>query len=332
MLLPISIFSSLFHRATAVITTIRNPMSAPVTGLLIIAMIYMTAALADDKQSQTAATTSKSGTMKSGTMKSGTMEPIPLGNPAKNTDIELDSLYREAQREFTRKNYEMALPLLQQYIESSKHKSIKRNRLLNAIDQVGGIYLRIKQNPDAALKFFKSFYNDERLNDAELNTIEEWIGAATDWKRFGKLPSEIQSADQLYLLGLQYYNKGINKLKYPMDKGGNADFHIAASYLIPFIVNFDNDKRIGETLFYMGDIRRHVLIDNLYWTENYYLKETIRRFPHTPLASKAFEVMQDDVEFAYSGSEGNFTPDSMKEMLDQYRKLSLPSETANKKE
>jgi hypothetical protein len=258
--------------------------------------------------------------------KSVPMEAIPLNNALNKSKVDLDSLYQQAERELSRKNYEVALPLLRQFIENSKEtpKHHKHNRLLNAIDQVGGIYLGVKQNPDAALKFFKSFYNDKRLNDAELNTIEEWIGAATDWKRFGKLPSEIQSADQLYLLGLQYYNKGLHKLTYPMDKGGNADFHIAASYLIPFIVNFDKDRRIGEALYYMGDIRRHVLIDNLYWTENYYLKETIRRFPHTPLAKKAFEVMQDDVEFAYSGSEGNFTPESMKEMLEQYRKLSQP--------
>jgi hypothetical protein len=252
-------------------------------------------------------------------------KPNPAGAATKlDAKPDTNELYHEAQRQFTRKNYELALPLLQRYIESAKPDSSKHNRLLNAIDQVGSIYFRVKYDPEAALKFFKSFYNDKRLNDAEFNAIEEWIGAATDWKRFGKLPSEIKSADQLYLLGLQYYNKGLDKLKYPMDKGGNADFHIAASYLVPFIVNFDTDPRIGEALYYMGSIRRHVMIDNLYWTENYYLKETIRRFPHTPLAAKAWEVMQDDVNFAYSGSEGNFTPQSMQDMLHQYEKLSQP--------
>ena len=251
-------------------------------------------------------------------------KPSPAAKPATTAKLDLDELYREAQRQFSRKNYEHALPLLQQYIQSSKQETSKHHRLLNAIDEVGSIYLQTKQDPDAALKFFKTFYNDKRLNDAELNAIEEWIGAATDWKRFGKLPSEIQSADQLYLLGLQYYNKGLNKLKYAMDKAGNADFHIASSYLVPFIVNFDKDPRIGEALFYMGSIRRHVIIDNLYWTENYYLKETIRRFPHTSLAEKAWDVMQDDVNFAYSGSEGNFMPESMKTMLQQYEKLAQP--------
>lgn len=243
---------------------------------------------------------------------------------AADTAINTNELYLEAQRQFARKNYELALPLLKQYIVSADQETAKHHRLLNAIDQVGSIYLRVKQDPDAALAFFKTFYNDKRLSDAELDAVEEWIGAATDWKRFGKLPSEIQSADQLYLLGLQYYNKGLDKLKFPMDKGGNADFHIASTYLVPFIVNFDTDKRIGEALYYMGSIRRHVIIDNLYWTENYYLKETIRRFPHTPLAEKAWELLQDDINFAYSGSEGTFTPQSVEHMLQQYKKLALP--------
>jgi hypothetical protein len=241
-----------------------------------------------------------------------------------NPKPDVNELYLEAQRQFARKNYELALPLLKQYIETTDQKSSKPLRLLNAIDQVGSIYLRVKYDPDAALVFFKTFYNDKRLSDAELDAVEEWIGAATDWKRFGKLPSEIQSADQLYLLGLQYYNKGLDRLKFPMDKAGNADFHIAATYLVPFIVNFDTDKRIGEALYYMGSIRRHVIIDNLYWTENYYLKEAIRRFPHSPLAEKSWELLEEDVSFAYSGSEGAFTPQSVNEMLEQFKKLALP--------
>lgn len=236
----------------------------------------------------------------------------------------VNELYQEAQRQFARKNFELALPLLKQYIESANQETAKQHRLLNAIDQVGSIYLRVKHDPEAALVFFKSFYNDKRLSDAELDAVEEWIGAATDWKRFGKLPSEIQSPDQLYLLGLQYYNKGLERLKFPMDKAGNADFHIAATYLVPFIVNFDTDVRIGEALYYMGSIRRHVIIDNLYWTENYYLKETIRRFPHTPLAEKAWQLLEEDTSFAYSGSEGEFTPQSVKDMLQQYKKLAMP--------
>ncbi|WP_455202898.1 hypothetical protein [Kaarinaea lacus] len=243
-----------------------------------------------------------------------------------NTKAKVDSeaLYHQGQREFYRKNYAKALPLLQQYIEIRQPATTEGTRLLSVIDQIGSIYLRIKQKPDAALKFFKKYEKDPRLSDAELNTIEEWIGAATDWKRFGKLPTEVKDADQLYLLGIKYFNRGSAKQKYPVDRSGNADFHIAASYFIPFIVNFDNDERIGEVLFLMGSIRRNVRIDNLYWTENFYLKEAIRRFPHTDLAIKSWEVLDEDVHFAYSGSEGDFTPPALMEMLEQYKQLATP--------
>jgi hypothetical protein len=280
----------------------RKALISSIAGVLITSYLSVTTVFADGKQAP----------------------PASAVKSAADTQLSISELYLEAQRQFARKNYEHALPLLKQYIGSANQETAKHHRLLNAIDQVGSIYLRIRQDPEAALSFFKSFYNDKRLNDAELDAVEEWIGAATDWKRFGKLPSEIQSPDQLYLLGLQYYNKGLDKLKFPMDKAGNADFHIAATYLVPFIVNFDTDKRIGEALYYMGSIRRHVIIDNLYWTENYYLKETIRRFPHTPLAEKAWELLQEDINFAYSGSEGTFTPQSVELMLQQYKKLAQP--------
>jgi len=238
---------------------------------------------------------------------------------------QLDQLYHEALLEFQRKNYHTALPLLEKYISLAKSRQHKRNRVVWVIDHIGRIKLTIKHNPDEAILFFRSIVNDSALNEEEIADVEGWLAAAIDWKKLGKLPDEVKTAEGLYAHGNQYYQKAISKLKYPMDNAGNADFHIAASYLIPFIVNFDKDEKIGETLYMMGDIRRHVRTDKLYWSENFYIKEVIRRFPNTRLAQKAWEILNDDIHFAYTGSRGDSTPPEQIRMLQRYRRMAEPA-------
>ena len=235
-----------------------------------------------------------------------------------------DLLYDQAQKEFHRKNYAAALPLLEQFIKSVNGGELASDKLIGVIDQVGFIQLRINHDPDAALAFFTVVVKDSRLDVAQRNVIGEWIGVAQDWSKYRQLPVNITDAGKLYELGKQFYEEGIKKLKYPLDKAGHADFHIASTYLLPFITNYDSDPHIGDALYMMGDIRRRIITDSLYWSENFYLKEVIRRFPHTPLARKAWESLNDEVHFAYSGSGGDSTPPDLLRMLEQFKQLAEP--------
>lgn len=241
-----------------------------------------------------------------------------------NKRADLDQLYHSAMLEFKRKNYNAALPLFKKYVNLAKTEPYKRNRLVWVIDNVGRIYLTEQHNPDAAIEYFGELTKESAINEEEFTDVEGWLVAAIDWKRFGKMPSEIKTAEGLFILGNQFYQKGLSKLKYPLDNAGNADFHIAASYLIPLIVHFDKDQSISDALYMMGDIRRHIRTDNLYWSENFYIKEVIRRFPHTELAEKAWEILNDDVHFAYSGSAGDSTPTEQLKMLERYKALAYP--------
>jgi len=74
----------------------------------------------------------------------------------------------------------------------------------------------------------------------------------------------------------------------------------------------------------MGKIRRHITLDPEYWTENFYRKEVIRRFPHTTIAQQAYQALEESVHFGYSGSGGDATPPSMGRMLKEYKSLADP--------
>ena len=56
----------------------------------------------------------------------------------------------------------------------------------------------------------------------------------------------------------------------------------------------------------------------------FYLKEVIRRFPHTTISQQAYQALEESVHFGYSGSGGDTTPPSMVRMLKEYKGLSDP--------
>lgn len=240
----------------------------------------------------------------------------------------LNETYRKSQREFNRKNYKKALPLLEKYLELSKIEEHKRERLFWVIDQIGRIHLRVNRNPDMAIQFFeKMILNDDRLSEAEEDDIGAWISAAKDWKKYGISNPKKLSSNKLYSEGKKYYKLGEAKLNYPADDVGNAFFSIATTYLVPFIVNYDKSPKIGEALLMMGKIRHHLRTDPEYWNDNYYLKEVIRRFPRTKLARKAWKLLDLDVRVGYTGSSGDHTPDGLVKMLDRYKKLAFSKNT-----
>jgi len=251
---------------------------------------------------------------------SSTQKPAPA---IKSKIIELESLYREAQREFNKQNYKESLTLFIEYIEKNKNKVTpkSKNRFFWAIDQVSRIYLRVYKDTEQTIAFLESISKTTELSDAEEDDINEWLAVAKNWKKLGRMPKNIKNPEELFSLGEKYFERGMEKIKYPADDAGNADFYIAATYLTPYVYNYDNGKRLGKALFMLGNIRFRSWNDYEYWTENFYLKEVIRRYPNSKLAKRAYKILEDGIHAGYSGSSGDNTPPSQLRMLKKFKKL-----------
>ena len=219
-----------------------------------------------------------------------------------------------------------ALKLLFDYRKQTSKTKKDPIAALYVIELIGRIYMREKQDPDAAITFFSEALTDSNLQDSEFDIIRAWLGRAKEWKNLSLFPKNINDPKKLYELGKKYYDQGIKIQKFPMDVNASADFSLASNYLIPFTIHFDRDPNIGEALYMMGDIRRRSWHKNDYWIENFYLMEVIRRFPNTELASKAYEALYEDVHYGYTGSSGDNTPESWIELLKTFRELSTIKE------
>ena len=235
--------------------------------------------------------------------------------------------YREAQREFSKKNYPAALKLFEKFVfdnKDSKDKYIK-TRVLWSVDIVARIHLKVNKDVDKASAFLNKIIKMKNLNDAEFDSIQEWISVANEWKKLGKRPKDIKTKDELFTLGKKYFEKGLNDKLASKSSLSNPNLYIAAMYLVPYVYNYDDSKHIDEALLMLGSIRLRSWNDYDYWTENFYLKEVIRRFPHTKIARKAYDLLEEGIRMGYTGSAGESTPPSQVEMLKTYKKLAAPA-------
>ena len=114
----------------------------------------------------------------------------PLG-PSDNQ--KLQNMLEKAKLEASRGSYDTALKLLIDYRKSSA--KIKKHPMMSlyVIESIGRIYLRIKQDPDAAIKFFSEALNDPSLTDSDFDIIRAWLGRAIEWKNLGLLQKTSRS-------------------------------------------------------------------------------------------------------------------------------------------
>ncbi|MFT6631287.1 MAG: outer membrane protein assembly factor BamD (BamD/ComL family) [Bacteriovoracaceae bacterium] len=243
----------------------------------------------------------------------------------KDSNLDSDfSVYRKAQREFMKKNYVVAINNFQKFIldnKTSKDTAIKK-KMFWSIDLIMRAHLKNRQNPDEAIKYLSNILKVIKFSEVEKDSIQEWISVIKDWKKQNKFSKNIRDKETLFELGDKYFQSGMEKISSPGDDTGNADFYIAASYLTPYVYNFDDSKNIGRALFMLGNIRFRSWTDYEYWSENFYLKEVIRRYPHSDLAKKAFVSLEKGTQSSYSVLSGNKIPVEQLKMLEVFRKLS----------
>jgi hypothetical protein len=229
-----------------------------------------------------------------------------------------DHSYSMGAKAYRKGSYDESLTNYLQYLNQCKIVKCPTVKKIFSIDMIGSIYIRVQKNPSKLIKSFDKLLKKSEFNDAVQDEIEDWILSSKEWINNKKFPWQVKKAEEMFKLGNFYYDRGSKKKKYPMDRSGNADFSIAASYYIPYIYEFSQSKHVDQALLKMGLIRSTLWTDKEFWSSNFYLKEVIRRFPNSNVSKKAFKTLKEEVHFSYSGSAGDSTPPSQLEMLNYF--------------
>lgn len=217
--------------------------------------------------------------------------------------------------------YSKSIDFYKDYLDGCKKAECDTAKRLFAIDMLGTIYIRHMNDPETLISYYESYKKVIKLNDAVADEIDDWIGASQDYMSVKTLANKVSGPEKLIELGNKYFKKGQGKKKYPMDRSGNPYLSIASSYYLQYIYKFDSQKKIDEALLRMGIIRSTLWQDKNFWTQNHYLKETIRRFPGTTIAKEAYKTLEIELKASYTGSGGDFTPPSQVILLKYFKEI-----------
>lgn len=237
---------------------------------------------------------------------------------------ESDRLYQSALSALEARDHAKALSALESYLDFTRSRAHRPERVFWAIDQAGYLYLGVKRDPAGAIAFFGRMRDDERLSELDRGALEEWIAVAEAWKQeVAHASTGIKDAKSLFERGKRFFDSGTKKNESGIPAFAQADFHVADGYLRRFAILHDAHPQIGEALYMLGAIRAHSRPDEGRWSDNFYLKEVIRRFPHTELAERSFDLLRVEATRAYPPKA---LPAELVESLDRYQRLAHPSD------
>lgn len=173
----------------------------------------------------------------------------------KNEKFDPDSAYYNAAIAYRKGEYDTSLELYKKYMRFCKNSECPTLKRVFAIDIIGTIFIRGHRDPQGLIDYFEVYLIGGNLNDAVEDEIYDWISASTDWIESKKAILPAKDPEELFRLGDYFFQKGEKKKEYPMDRSGNAEMSIAASYFVPYIFQYNNHKFIDRALYKMGVIR-----------------------------------------------------------------------------
>jgi hypothetical protein len=176
---------------------------------------------------------------------------------------------------------------------------------------------------NVAKTFLSSVAQDESLNEAQDDAIQECLAAIDLWtQQKGKSEKvnadlSVAKSDMVLLREKFAHNKAAAK-KDPKLKNVLKN----SSAYIRLNLN-KKGPELAEALLLLAEVAENLDDPKLSPAETMLLKKVIRDFHHSEFAESAYDQLFERVHFGYTGSSGDKTPMPIQEMLGRHRQLIL---------
>ncbi len=232
--------------------------------------------------------------------------------------------FRQARLDYSQRNYAQSLSELKKFINlnlnDQKLFDQHQTQLLQAINWMGEILLIHLENSEQLIENFNLYQNISLENDdAFKETLDEWLSVVSERKSFALEKPKAYDENKLLKEAMKYYQLGVSKQNYRTDPQGHAYLSVAEQYLMYFIIKHDQHPQIATALLTMGQIKSRKLDPQSRWSENFYFKEVIRRFPHSNYSLNAYQHMHEDIIQSFGGEDN--LPSSIIQMLRFYKQI-----------
>lgn len=219
------------------------------------------------------------------------------------------------------RQYEAALKKYMDILQDPKAGKQRPFDIEKAARSALAIAVRVDHNPEEALKIAKYVYQKAETPLFVKNDSMTWMDSIEDWKKQSKTLPAAESAFVAKIKGL--LKKAESVQRYRADMKGDIYYLQATTLIHDYFNRYEKPKYLAEVLYLAGQAYEPLQELGFWSLHEMYYEQCVRAAPHTSLARKCYENLEQSVFLGYSGSAGIFVPLSVQKQLKELYELTL---------
>jgi hypothetical protein len=220
------------------------------------------------------------------------------------------------------RQYEPALKKYMDILQDPKTGQLRPFDIERAARSAMAIAVRVDRNADEALKIAKYVAQKDETPLFVKNDSIGWLQSIIEWKKEGKALPTTEAGFLTKIKSL--LSKGQRLQRYRTDMKGDIYFLQATALIHEYFNRFESPQNTAEIMYLAGQ-SYEPLQELGFWTlHEMYYEKCVSEAPHTKLARKCYENLEQSIILGFSGSAGIFVPISVQKHLRELSKLSSP--------
>nr|BDT28327.1 hypothetical protein BHI3_17930 [Bacteriovorax sp. HI3] len=245
----------------------------------------------------------------------------------KGQENAFSALINKSKREDFKSDYDYGnyLYLIRNFNESEKfldlatERALKESRsheLYSSLRRMISMYTKISFDYEKAKSFTGKYKSDERMPKLAKEMVTSWDLGLEEWKTFK--PGEVKSIDKF----IKTHLSPLEEVKELAGEGKNdITLLVASGVLSKYLNDHPKTKNTPEILYWISVAERRLSNTYFFTISDLYLKDCVKLYSKSPFARKCYNLYENNIESAFSGSGGMDIPPSEKNELARLRGL-----------
>jgi hypothetical protein len=187
--------------------------------------------------------------------------------------------------------------------------------MMGVLEDYLKIIIRVQNDFPRAMTVLAQFLERPDVPVVLRDQLLSWVNALTELQSHGSTDDALSRARALVETG-QLRNR------FPADQAGFVHFVVASSLLHRFLTTQPaNTSALAEAYYLLGITETYISRTSWLSEAPFFLETAIRLAPTSPIATKAYDVLNMYILTEYTGSQGLRLPSDIQEYLEEIRRL-----------
>lgn len=187
--------------------------------------------------------------------------------------------------------------------------------MMGVLEDYLKIIIRVQHDFARAITVLTQFLQRPDVPVVLRDQLLSWVNALTELQSPGSTDDALSRARALVETG-QLRNR------FPVDQAGFVHFVVASSLLHRFLTTQPaSTSALAEAYYLLGIAETYLSRTSWLSEAPFFLETAIRLAPTSPMATKAYDVLNMYILMEYTGSQGLSLPSDVQEYLEELRRL-----------